>query len=231
MNNLTSEELKKLKNQFEIEERVVQILKSEADIDTYYNSKFRKRRPGQFKEEERLKSSNARQEHWNQLATNIAKKWFELDNIKIRNNNIDNMNEQDRSSSDTTGGSSEIVKLAEILKEVILAKTSKDDDLDFMERPKSYNGTRDPFIIESWIQTLEDFALIKNYNDEKTAKLGITLLTGAAKVWYQNLRLLNSAPSGWVHFKAELRAFFKPDNSIAVARDRTRALRQTGSIS
>ncbi|KAG1116507.1 hypothetical protein G6F42_013675 [Rhizopus arrhizus] len=233
MNNLTSDELKKLKNQFEIEERVVQILKSEADIDTY-NSKFRKTRPGQFKEEERLKSSNARQEHWNQLATNIAKKWFGLDNINIINTNndsIDNMNEQDGSSSDTTGGSSEIVQLANILKEVILAKTSKDDDLDFLERPKGYNGTRDPFIIESWIQTLEDFAQIKNYNDEKTTKLGITLLTGAAKVWYQNLRLLNSAPSGWVHFKAELRAFFKPDNSIAVARDRMRALRQTGSIS
>ena len=167
MNNLTSDELKKLKNQFEIEERVVQILKSEADIDTY-NSKFRKTRPGQFKEEERLKSSNARQEHWNQLATNIAKKWFGLDNINIINTNndsIDNMNEQDGSSSDTTGGSSEIVQLANILKEVILAKTSKDDDLDFLERPKGYNGTRDPFIIESWIQTMEDFAQIKNYND------------------------------------------------------------------
>ncbi|GAN10198.1 hypothetical protein MAM1_0329c09736 [Mucor ambiguus] len=122
------------------------------------------------------------------------------------------------------------MKLAEILKEVILAKRSKDDDLDFLEKPRSYNGTRDPFIIESWIQTLEDFALVKNYNDEITAKLGVTLLTGAAKVWYQNLRLLNSAPTGWVHFKAELRAFFKPDNSIAVARDRMRALRQTSTI-
>jgi hypothetical protein len=181
-----------------IEERVVQILKSEADIDTY-NSKFRKTRPGQFKEEERLKLTSARQEHWNQLATSIAKKWFGLDNIKITNqdnNNMEKSNEQGGSSSATTGGSSEIAKLAEILKEVILAKTSKDDDMDFLERPKSYNGTRDPFIIESWIQTLEDFALIKGYNDEKTAKLGITLLTGAAKVWYQNLRLLNSAPSG-----------------------------------
>ncbi|KAG1091929.1 hypothetical protein G6F42_019318 [Rhizopus arrhizus] len=140
------------------------------------------------------------------------------------------MNEQGGSSSSATGDSSDIVKLAEILKEVILAKNSKDDDFDFLEKPKSYNGSRDPFIIESWIQTLEDFASVKNYDNDKTAKLGITLLTGAAKVWYQNLRLLNSAPTGWTHFKAELRAFFKPDNSIAVARDRMRALQQTSSI-
>ncbi|CEP08887.1 hypothetical protein, partial, partial [Parasitella parasitica] len=52
-------------------------------------------------------------------------------------------------------------------------------------------------------------------------------LTGAAKIWYQNLKLLDSAPTDWTHFKAELRAFFKPDNSVSVARDRLRALKQT----
>ncbi|GAN10197.1 hypothetical protein MAM1_0329c09735 [Mucor ambiguus] len=101
MDNLTSEE-QKLKNSFEIEERVVQILKSEADIDTY-NSKLRKTRPGQFKDEERLKSSTAREEHWNHLATTIAKKWFGLDNIKITNiNNNNDLNEQGGSSSTTS---------------------------------------------------------------------------------------------------------------------------------
>ncbi|CEP10971.1 hypothetical protein [Parasitella parasitica] len=53
----------------------------------------------------------------------------------------------------------DILKIAEILKEVILAKQiSKNEDFDFLEKPKSYNGSRDPFFIESWIQTLEDFA-------------------------------------------------------------------------
>ncbi|KAL0137972.1 hypothetical protein V8B55DRAFT_1340681, partial [Mucor lusitanicus] len=217
------DELKTLKSQFEIEERVVQILKFEADIETY-NSKFRKTKPGQFKEEERLKSTKARQEHWNSLATNIAKKWFGLENINIstiNNNNIDNNNkmpEHDGSSS-ATGSSNDIRMLAEVLKEMILAKKSKEEDFDFLEKPKGYNDSRDPFVIESWIQTIEDFAIIKEYNDEKTAKLGVTLLTGAAKIWYQNLRLLDSAPTGWTHFKAELRAFFKPENSITVARD------------
>ncbi|KAK4520135.1 uncharacterized protein ATC70_008265 [Mucor velutinosus] len=140
------------------------------------------------------------------------------------------MTEQDGSPLGTTGDSSDIIKLAEILKEVILAKTSKEDDFEFLERPKSYNGSRDPFIIESWIQTLEDFADIKKFDNDKIAKLGITLLTGAAKVWYQNLRLLNSAPTNWLHFKTELRAFFKPDNAISVARDRMRALRQKSTI-
>ena len=66
MDNLSKEELKKLKNQFEIEERIVQILKFDEDITTY-NSKFRKTTPGQYKEKERLESTTAREEHWNQL--------------------------------------------------------------------------------------------------------------------------------------------------------------------
>ncbi|KAL9537760.1 hypothetical protein PS6_011696, partial [Mucor atramentarius] len=181
--------LKNLKNQFEIEERVLSLLKSEEHI--------KRTTSGQFTttDDDRLKINKARNQYWNNLAYSFALKYFGENNIKNINNY--NMNEQGGSSSSATGDSSNIVKLAEILKEVILAKNSKDDNFDFLERPKSYNGSRrDPFIIESWIQTLEDFASVKNnYDNDKTAKLGITLLTGAAKVWYQNLRLLNSAPT------------------------------------
>ena len=65
----------------------------------------------------------------------------------------------------------------------------------------------------------------------KRNKLGVTLLTGSAKVWFNNLRLLNSTPTtSWLGFKQELRAFFKPDNAIPIARDRVCNLKQTASI-
>jgi hypothetical protein len=104
---------------------------------------------------------------------------------------------------------SDILKIAEILKEVILSKTNKNDELEFIERPKKYDGSRDPHAIESWIQSIEDYSSLKEFTSEKTTKLGVTLLTGAAKVWYHNLRLLKVAPNDWLHFKTELTGIFQ----------------------
>ncbi|KAL9538579.1 hypothetical protein PS6_011519, partial [Mucor atramentarius] len=182
------EELKKLKNQFEIEERIVQILKFDEDITTYTN-KFRKTTPGQYKEKEKLESTTAREEHWNQLATDLAKRWFGLDRIKLTNKNNNMANSGEGSSSN-----SDILKIAEILKEVILAKSKKDNDFDFIEKPKKFDGSRDPHVIDSWIHSIEDFGSLKRYDYEQMCKLGVTLLTGSAQIWYQNLRLLNLAP-------------------------------------
>jgi hypothetical protein len=63
MNNST-EELKDLKNQFEIEERVVSLLKLEIDIK-YFTEKLRRTKTDQFTTEERLTSTKKRQEYWN----------------------------------------------------------------------------------------------------------------------------------------------------------------------
>ena len=41
---------------------------------------------------------------------------------------------------------------------------------------------------------------------------------------------MESVPESWLELKTEIRAFFKPDNSISVARDKIRNLRQTNSI-
>ncbi|KAL9537226.1 hypothetical protein PS6_011759 [Mucor atramentarius] len=62
------------------------------------------------------------------------------------------------------------------------------------------------------------------------AKLGVTLLSVPAKVWFQNLGLLDSAPGEWLEFKAELRAYFKLENAMSGAREKMRNLRQTSSI-
>lgn len=42
--------------------------------------------------------------------------------------------------------------------------------------------------------------------------------------------MLDSAPEDWLQLKTELRVYFKAENSISVARDKIRNLRQTSSI-
>lgn len=96
------------------------------------------------------------------------------------------------------------------------------------ETTKKYDGSRDPHTIELWINSIDGYGDLKDFDGVKKAKLGVTLLTGAAHIWHQNLRLLSKTPQDWVELKAELRAFFKPGNSISVARDRIRNLRQSG---
>jgi hypothetical protein len=118
MNNLTKEELKNLKNQFEIEERVVKKLKYQDDID-YYNHKLRRTTSDQFTEEERLKSTTQREEHWNKLASELARKFFGIE--VVINNNKQNMSEQQKrdSSSSRVSNNSDMLQIAEILKEII----------------------------------------------------------------------------------------------------------------
>lgn len=126
-----------------------------------------------------------------------------------------------------------MLKIAELMKEVVsilAAAKTKDDNLDFLEKPKKYDGSRDPHAIQSWINSIEDYGDLEDFDGVKKTKLGVTLLTGAAQIWHQNLRLVSKAPQGWVEFKAELCAFFQLENLISVARDRIRNLRQSGTI-
>lgn len=69
-------EQENLKNQFEIEERVLQALTDKEEIK-YFN-KIRTTRVDLFNKEERLKSTNKREIYWNKLATSFLNKYFQL---------------------------------------------------------------------------------------------------------------------------------------------------------
>src|SRR6478735_6044998 len=99
MDNLTEEDIKNLKNQFEIEERVVALLKFEEDI-TYFTEKLRRTTSAQYTTGERLKSNQKRELYWNNLATSFAVKYFGEQNIRhIDNNKYNNMNNTSEGSS------------------------------------------------------------------------------------------------------------------------------------
>lgn len=135
MDNTSEEEIKNLKNQYEIEETVASILKFEGDI-LYFTEKLRRTKPRQFAtEDRRLKSNKKRLSHWNQLATSFAIKCFGENNIKATT--IMAGTEQGNNSS--TVNNSNILKIAEILKEVILAKTRR-TILILLRSPRSLMG-------------------------------------------------------------------------------------------
>jgi hypothetical protein len=114
MNILSEEIIQKKKNYFEIEERVIKLLKNQEDIN-YYNNNLRRTISKQFNQQERLKSTIPREQHWNKLATEIAIRFFGSSKVNNNNNNID-MSTQEGSSA---VNNSDILKIAEILKEVI----------------------------------------------------------------------------------------------------------------
>ena len=140
MDHLSDKEIKKLKNQFEIEERVINQLRHQDDID-YYNSKLRRTSSNQFAKEERLKSSIQREQHWNKLANDIATN-------KVKENNIE-MAEHSATAPTQAAKKNEMMQLAEVLTEAFSSKSKNNDTFDFIEKPKKYDGSRDPLVIES----------------------------------------------------------------------------------
>ncbi|EPB86020.1 hypothetical protein HMPREF1544_07179 [Mucor circinelloides 1006PhL] len=117
-----------------------------------------------------------------------------------------------------SSSNSDILKIAEILKKVILAK-KKDLILTLSKNPRNLMVQGIPM------------SLILGYTRSKILDLSSDMIMNKC-IWYQNLSLLNLAPQDWLSFKRELiNFFFKPENTASIARNKLRALKQTSSIS
>ncbi|KAG1039495.1 hypothetical protein G6F43_012490 [Rhizopus delemar] len=86
--------------------------------------------------------------------------------------------------------------------------------------PGTYDGTRDALKIDSWVRSVERYANFYGWNDARTKSYALTLLRGRAETWYRSLEVAKDEPANWLDFKRELMAFFRPDNSKRMARDR-----------
>jgi hypothetical protein len=78
-----------------------------------------------------------------------------------------------------------MLKIVELMKEVVsisVTAKKKDASLDFLEKPKKYDGSRAPHTIESWNQSIEDYGDLKDFDGVKKTKCGVTLLTEAAQI-------------------------------------------------
>ena len=94
----------------------------------------------------------------------------------------------------------------------------------------TYDGTRDAMIIDSWIFTLENYRDFHSWAGVRTKNYAVTLLRGHAGVWYRTLQVTNDVPANWDSMKEALKKYFRPENSVILARDKLAEFRQTGSL-
>ncbi len=99
-----------------------------------------------------------------------------------------------------------------------------------MSEPLPYDGTRDALMIDGWVRSVERFSDFHEWDDTKTCRFAITLLRGRADAWCRTLEAGDEFPTSWLELKRLLIAFFRPDNSTRIARDKLVSLKQTTDL-
>lgn len=223
------------KKQFEIEERILQGLTKEEDI-----LKFKKLRRTNIENiSERLQSTKTREEFWQTQANGFLQRVFGIDNT-VTIDNLTNMSTEDTPTPPTGAGASKfndssihqtIELLAQSLHKLTTNNTNNQSgDLDLVSKPNKYHGSMDPFVIDSWIRNIDNYKIFRQWDNDETGRFAITLLRDTANVWFQNLTMQNKEPRDWLSLKREIQAYFKPENSILMFREKIRLLKQTRSI-
>ncbi|KAG2194805.1 hypothetical protein INT47_004136, partial [Mucor saturninus] len=62
-------------------------------------------------------------------------------------------------------------------------------DSDLLNKPTKYNGSRDSFLIDNWIKSINDYKEFKGWSDEQTFKIARRLLCDIAAIWLRNIEL------------------------------------------
>ena len=101
----------------------------------------------------------------------------------------------------------------------------------YLNQPPTFDGTRDAFAVDSWIRSVERYAAAQGWDDSKTGKYAINLFKGRADAWYRSIEPpADKDPHGWLELKRLLIAYFRPEDSVLIARDRIANLKQTGDL-
>jgi len=99
-----------------------------------------------------------------------------------------------------------------------------------MSEPIPYHGNRDALQLDGWIRSVERFAAFHKWDDVKTFYFALTLLRDRADAWYRTVEIGDKAPSNWLELKRLIIEYFRPDNSVRIARDKLCSIRQTGDL-
>ena len=99
-----------------------------------------------------------------------------------------------------------------------------------VKEPNTYDGTRDALLIDGWIRSVERYVNFQGWNAERSYLFGTTLLRDRADAWFRTIELTDEAPTTWLELKRLITEFFRPDNSVRIARDRLAILKQTSDL-
>lgn len=99
-----------------------------------------------------------------------------------------------------------------------------------MPEPPTYDGTRDTLVVDGWVRSVERFSDFHKWDDGKTFRFAVTLLRTRADAWFRTMEINNEPITSWLELKRELVTFFRPENSVRIARDKLRNIRQTSDL-
>ena len=99
-----------------------------------------------------------------------------------------------------------------------------------VKEPNTYDGTRDALLIDGWIRSVERYINFQGWNNERSYLFATTLLRDRADAWFRTIELTDEEPTSWLELKRLIIDFFRPDNSVRIARDRLAVLKQTSDV-
>lgn len=221
---------KTILNKFEIEERI------EAALPIGLREAYRKIRTIKAEDiSERLPSTIKREQHWNNIVPplvekikkELSKTIFLADN-PIMSKDIDD-------SAATTIAEAVREGVAQAMEAINIANKGQNYNHDFelLNKPSKYNGSRDPFIIDNWITSINDYRDFKDWNEAQTFRFARTLLSDIAAIWLRNIESNEDEKPilTWTALRQRIIIAFKPTNSTLIFRERLEELRQTSTIS
>jgi len=105
------------------------------------------------------------------------------------------------------------------------------------QKPELFSGRRDSVAVNTWLYQVEMYLNLLqvsnpqiNLDEGTKVAFASTLLKGTAAQWWYMLVQSGNAPTQWDAFLAKVRMEFIPQDSVARARDKLRALRQKTSV-
>ena len=96
--------------------------------------------------------------------------------------------------------------------------------------PSSYNGERNPTVIDLWCQNVERYLTFYNLPTDQWVSYAVNLLRGRAQTWWNRLCSRETVPTQWEPFVVKLNDEFKPAYSLKSARDRLANCRQESTV-
>ncbi|KAG9450106.1 hypothetical protein H6P81_010071 [Aristolochia fimbriata] len=102
-------------------------------------------------------------------------------------------------------------------------------------KPKVYDGTRDPKVIDNFLWQVEQYLSVSGVHGDEHMIMGASMfLVDDAILWWRRRTGDGEASTtpilSWVDFKAELKRQFFPENAEFEAGKELRALKQSGKI-
>lgn len=131
-------------------------------------------------------------------------------------------------SNETTTAMDHNAEMAELIKKFTTAMI--DSKQTRIKEPSFYDGTRDALLIDGWIRSVERYTTFNSWTPERSCLFATTLLRDRADAWFRTIELTDEAPTTWLEFKRLLIEFFRPDNSVRIARDKLAVLTQTNDV-